>query len=310
MIGQISLAAIFLLILMTLKVPAPREVARTFAPLIPNQREDRKIVLNNIEAKSVFIFDISQNKMLYEKNSSDPLPLASLTKLMTILLLEEKSREGVFIPISKDAVSQPQGEGMESGDRFKKEDLEEFTLASSSNDGAWAAAEYLSGGDIENFALLMNERARELGLSSLNFSNPTGLDITIPSSRLSGAFGNAKDISLLLKYIYENYPNILAKTRKWEISITSLAGRTINATNTNEALGDIPQIIAGKTGYTMVAGGNLAFIFDTGFNHPIVVSILGSSEKGRFEDAKKIAEAIFKYYADQYRYDISSQLNL
>jgi len=60
----------------------------------------------------------------------------------------------------------------------------------------------------------------------------------------------------------------------------------------------------------MVAGGNLAFIFDTGFNHPIVVSILGSSEKGRFEDAKKIAEAIFKYYADQYRYDISSQLNL
>ncbi|KKU03702.1 MAG: Serine-type D-Ala-D-Ala carboxypeptidase [Candidatus Giovannonibacteria bacterium GW2011_GWA2_45_21] len=260
MIGQISLAAIFLLILMTLKVPAPREVARTFAPLIPNQREDRKIVLNNIEAKSVFIFDISQNKMLYEKNSSDPLPLASLTKLMTILLLEEKSRDGVFIPISKDAVLQPHSEGMEPGDRFEKEDLEEFTLASSSNDGAWAAAEYLSGGDIENFALLMNERARELGLSSLNFSNPTGLDITIPSSRLSGAFGNAKDISLLLKYIYENYPNILAKTRKWEISITSLAGRTINATNTNEALGDIPQIIAGKTGYTMVAGGNLAFI--------------------------------------------------
>src|SRR3989344_2609373 len=101
MIGQISLAAIFLLILMTLKVPAPREVARTFAPLIPNQREDRKIVLNNIEAKSVFIFDISQNKMLYEKNSSDPLPLASLTKLMTILLLEEKSRDGGFIPISQ-----------------------------------------------------------------------------------------------------------------------------------------------------------------------------------------------------------------
>ncbi len=66
MIAQFSLAAIFLLILTTLRVPAPREVARIFAPLIPNQREDGKIALNNIEAKSVFIFDISQNKMLYE----------------------------------------------------------------------------------------------------------------------------------------------------------------------------------------------------------------------------------------------------
>src|SRR3990167_8427949 len=111
------------------------------------------------------------------------------------------------------------------------------------------------------------------------------------------AFGSAKDIADLLKYVYEKHPRILAKTRAEEISITSLSGRMITATNTNEALRDIPQIIASKTGYTVIAGGNFVFIFDAGFNHPIVVSILGSTEKGRFEDAKKITEAVFKYYA-------------
>ncbi|OGF52450.1 hypothetical protein A3H04_00935 [Candidatus Giovannonibacteria bacterium RIFCSPLOWO2_12_FULL_43_11c] len=297
MIGQISLAAIFLLILMTFKVPVSREAANPFIPLIESQREDREIALDNIEAKSVYVFDIFENKVLYEKNSLESRPLASLTKLMTILLLEEKSPSGVFISISEKAVSEPESEGMRAGDRFKKEDLEEFTLAASSNDGAWAAGEYLSGGNVDEFTGLMNERARELGLSNLNFSNPTGLDIVMPSSRLAGASGSAKDIADLLKYVYENHPRILAKTRAEEISITSLSGRMITATNTNEALRDIQQIIASKTGYTVIAGGNFVFIFDAGFNHPIVVSILGSTEKGRFEDAKKITEAVFKYYA-------------
>lgn len=297
MIGQISLAVIFILILLTFKVPAPHLAANSLLSLT-DSREGRKVfTIDNIEAKSAYVFDISQNKVLYEKDSSEALPLASLTKLMTILLLEEKAPANVFIPISKGAVSEPEGEGMQTGDRFKKEDLEEFTLAASSNDGAWAAAEYLGGGNIENFSLLMNERARGLQLSSLNFSNPTGLDIITPSERLFGASGSAKDIAGLLEYIYKNHPQVLAKTRAGEISITSSAGRTVTATNTNEALENIPQIIAGKTGYTLVAGGNLVFIFDAGFDHPIVVSILGSSEKGRFDDAKKITDAVFKYYA-------------
>lgn len=297
MIGQISIAVILLLILMTFKVPFSHQTANFLAPLIAGKTEEKKIILDNIEAESVYVFDIRENRVMYEKNSSEAMPLASLAKLMTILLLEENSPPGVDILISERAVRQPEEEGIRAGDKFIKEDLENFTLAASSNDGAWAIGEHLGGGNIESFVELMNSRARELGLPSLNFSNPTGLDIMTSSSRLSGAFGSAKDVAGLIKYIYENHPQILLKTRASEISITSFSGRTIMATNTNEALPDIPQVIAGKTGYTAVAGGNLVFIFDAGFNHPVIVSILGSSEKGRFEDAKKITDAVFNYYA-------------
>ncbi|OGF68662.1 hypothetical protein A3H65_01755 [Candidatus Giovannonibacteria bacterium RIFCSPLOWO2_02_FULL_45_14] len=296
-ISQISVAAIFILILLTFKVPGPHLAANPFLSLTERREEGKVFAIDNMEAKSAYVFDVLQNKVLYEKNSSEVFPLASLAKLMTVLLLEEKAPSGVFISVSEKAVGQPEGEGMRAGDKFKKENLEEFTLAASSNDGAWAMGEYLGGGNIEDFVSLMNERARELGMLSLNFLNPTGLDIVTASARLSGASGNAKDIASLLKYIYGKYPNILSRTREEEISIVSSAGKTITAVNTNEALGEIPQIIAGKTGYTLVAGGNFVFIFDAGFNHPIVVSILGSSEKGRFDDAKKIVGAVFKYYA-------------
>src|SRR3989344_4730966 len=240
-ISQISVAAIFILILLTFKVPGPHLAANPFLSLTERREEGKVFAIDNMEAKSAYVFDVLQNKVLYEKNSSEVFPLASLAKLMTVLLLEEKAPSGVFISVSEKAV--------------------------------------------------------ELGMLSLNFLNPTGLDIVTASARLSGASGNAKDIASLLKYIYGKYPNILSRTREEEISIVSSAGKTITAVNTNEALGEIPQIIAGKTGYTLVAGGNFVFIFDAGFNHPIVVSILGSSEKGRFDDAKKIVGAVFKYYA-------------
>ena len=88
----------------------------------------------------------------------------------------------------------------------------------------------------------------------------------------------------------------MAATRDRQIVIRSDSGRKISGFNTNRALGSIPQLIGAKTGYTDLAGGNLAFIFDAGFGRPVLAVMLGSTEEGRFEDAKKITDAILKYY--------------
>jgi|SRR3989344_1969208 len=293
MTRQFFLAALLLLILFTFQTPPelslPKESNLSLASFdvsIPDLlgrvggKEEPKIELT-LDARSAYILDISENKVLFEKNSSDPLPLASIAKLMTAVLLDEKVLDGTLLPAL--------------GDRFKKEDLIGLMLAASSNEAAFEAAEFASEGEVESFVGEMNERARTLGLSSMSFLNPHGLDIKTASGKIPGAVGNALDALRLLTYVYEDYPELLERTRLSQFEIISGAGKIITVINTNEAIGDIPNLIGSKTGSTALAGGNLVFLFNAE-GHNVAVSILGSSDEGRFEDARKIVQAVVQYY--------------
>ena len=315
MIAQVVLAAIFLLILVTFKTPPEFSVRgernftlenfeanlpfsfRKVQALSLKEKAEAKVD-PELEAKSAYIFDIKENKILYEKNALEIRPLASLSKLMTALLLIERVSDSATVPISEEARLQAGWDGLEAGESYKKERLSDLMLAASSNDAAWAAGQF-AGGNIENFVSMMNARARSLGLGSMSFSNPHGLDILTASGDIPGASGSAKEIGQLFTFIHKNYAELLTKTRAARFKIVSQEGRVINAKNTNEALKDIPQLIASKTGSTQLAGGNLVFIFDAGFDHPILVSILGSSDKGRFSDAKKITDAVLRYFEEK-----------
>ena len=295
MTKQVILSLVLLAVIVAFRVPTELPFSNLTSNALSTTRpDDEKIeppeIELSLEAKSVYIFDIVENKILYEKNSSAALPLASLTKLMAAIMLEESAAGEVYIPVSKNAASQPESEGIRAGDRFLKSDLLDIMLAASSNDAAYAAAEFLGG--VDRFVGLMNARARELGFSSLSFSNPHGLDIVTSSGRIPGAAGNAQDIARLFRYIYEKHPGMLEKTRISDFEIVSDMGRVIYAKNTNEALGDIPGLIGSKTGYTALAGGNLVFMFKTDNGHIIITSILGSSEEGRFDDAREIVRAL------------------
>lgn len=255
-----------------------------------------------LEAKSAYVLDMRTGKLMYEKNSLVSLPLASLAKLLTALLLEERALDSALIPLSRDAIAQDEGEGLEIGDKLKKGDLINFMLAGSSNDAAFAAGEFigarLDGNEragVSRFVALMNERARELGMLSSSFLNPHGLDVIINFHRISGANGSAFDVAALMDYIFRNYPCLLSATRETEIWIPSARGRIYTAPNTNESLGAIPQLIGAKTGTTKLAGANLAFIFDAGFERPVLAVLLGSTEEQRIHDAKKIVEVSFLY---------------
>ena len=147
---------------------------------------------------------------------------------------------------------------------------------------------------------MMNDKAKELGLTTMEFFNESGLDVA-PQSNLSvktltkaGGYGSARDIAFLLISLREKYPSSLDITTHKDAQVVSQDNITHHLINTNEAIGNFPGLLASKTGYTDLAGGNLAIMFDIGIGHPIVAVVLGSTHKGRFNDMKILVQATLK----------------
>lgn len=207
-----------------------------------------------LEAKSAYVFDLVKNETIFEMNADTSLPLASLTKIMTAIVALENT--------SPD------------------QDLLSVMLISSSNDAAAA----LSAGS--GFVPLMNKKAEELDLGQTSFLNTTGLDVSVESA---GAYGSARDVTKLMEYFVKNYPKVAEVTRYESVNINSQIFK-----NTDKLAERLPGIIAGKTGSTDLAGGNLAVVIDIGLGHPVIIVVLGSTEEGRFEDVEDLYEATVK----------------
>ena len=109
--------------------------------------------------------------------------------------------------------------------------------------------------------------------------------------------GTALDVAKLFSYVLKNKPELLSATKESSVSEQDSSGLTHNVLNTNTAVNEIPGLFAGKTGYTDLAGGNLAVAANIGLHRPLIFVVLGSSKEGRFSDTKKLTEATFKYYA-------------
>jgi len=241
-----------------------------------------------LTAKAVIVYDAKEQAVLFEKNAQTQLPLASLTKAMLALVAVETLLDDALIPITPEALAAEGDTGFGPGEEWALQNLIDATLIPSSNDGAYALAIASGNGSVPRTVSLMNKRARELGLSNTYFLNPTGLD---ESASMAGAYGSAHDIALLLSYLALTEPAVLDGTTRDGMLLTSENGIEHTAVNTNEALGQIPGLIGGKTGYTDLAGGNLAVVFDAGLGHPIVVVVLGSTQEGRFEDVRMLVRA-------------------
>ncbi len=251
----------------------------------------------SIDAKSVVVWDILNQRIIYGKNEELPLPLASLTKVMTALTSKELSRKDTEIKIAEEYLK-PEGDSkFVLEDRWKIKDLLDFTLITSSNDGALALASVIKN-DSEDFDSTrtkfiyeMNKKADEIGLLNSRFFNEHGLD---KDADRGGAYGTAYDMALLFEYVIKNHPDLLEATKYKDLEIKS-EEKTYQAQNTNPFVNQIPNLIASKTGYTDLAQGNLVIAFDAGLNRPIIVAVLGSTQEGRFSDALKLTEASLKY---------------
>lgn len=249
-----------------------------------------------VKAQSAFVWDVRGQRVLFEKKEQEVLPLASITKLMTALVTHELvgDQESVVVPSS--AVAQEGDSGLYAGEVLSQEKLRHMALVSSSNDAAYTLAAVAGSllGDrdpVKQFVSSMNIRADELELNSLNFKNMTGLDV---SETEPGAIGTAKDVSFLMEYLIEQYPQILIPTQSARDVVYNEAGNYHQAANTNVVAEHIPNLLGSKTGYTDLAGGNLTVAFDLGYNRPIVVTVLGSTRDARFTDVLTLVEAVQK----------------
>lgn len=239
-----------------------------------------------LEARAVYVFDALNEKIIFEKNSESQLALASLAKLMSAEIAKENIPEWQMIKVGVEAIREEGDAGFTAGEEWKISDLLDAMLVSSSNDAATAIA--LSK---ENFVSLMNQKSKELNLGQTFFFNSTGLDI---NGNLSGAYGSAKDIAMLMDYLLKKSPSLMEATRQ-----ESITENLRNFKNTNKIINEIPNIIASKTGFSDLAGGNLALAVDVDFGHPVIIVVLGSSEEGRFNDAKALYNEVLEYFSSQ-----------
>jgi D-alanyl-D-alanine carboxypeptidase len=256
--------------------------------VVPNIDENRLI------AKNVFVYDVSNDQILFQKNAGQEVPIASITKLMTAIVSSEILEEDYITEININATRQQSASGLTPGDRLTAKSLIDFSLISSANDAAYSLAaavgEVLLANDSESILVeIMNLKATDLKLPSFTFYNSTGLDV---STTKAGAYANARDVSLLMAHLYREYPEILEASKELRVQIPTVNGGYHNAQNTNRILSSIPNILGSKTGYTDLAGGNLTIMFDAGFNRPIVVTVLGSTFFGRFDDMAYIIETV------------------
>lgn len=252
-----------------------------------------------ISAQAAIVKDLRSGKVLYEKNAYAPLPLASITKVVTALTAADifKANGKTAVQITAAHLAPEGDDTLVPGDHFTVPDLLNYLLVSSSNDAARALAQTAGSliatppqTGLEAFIERMNTVAATAGMEQATFYNESGLDEN-EAAREAGAFATARDVAELFSHTLETAPQLLEATRADSLTISSKEGRSRTTANTNKVVGDLPNIIGSKTGFTYTAGGNLAVVIDPSLGQPIVIVVLGSSKEGRFADVERLATA-------------------
>jgi len=223
------------------------------------------------------------NGVIFESNSGNRWPIASITKLMTAVIALEKTDPEKEITMSQAAVATEGFAGsLSAGEIFKEIDLIKAMLVASSNDAAAAIAENFEGGR-QAFVDEMQKKASELKMFQTTYLEPTGLSFINQST--------ARDLSALMSYIYSEHPEILEISRQKEIQIIERnSGKLKKIFNVDHFAGE-SDFIGGKTGFIDESGRNLIAVFDIS-GRTIVTVVLGAGDS--FEETAELKELVQK----------------
>ena len=242
-----------------------------------------------LDAKSALLMEAETGEVLYEMNADESLPPASVTKIMTLLLVME-AVDGGSISLEDNVSVSEKAAGMggsqvflSSGEQMSVETLIKCTVISSANDAAVALAEYVCGSE-EAFVARMNERAAELEMNSTHFENATGLDDTTVNHVTS-----ARDIAIMSAQLMR-HDKILEFSSTWMDSIRDGA---FTLTNTNRLVRFYDGATGLKTGSTSKAGFCMSATAKRGELHLIAVIMGASSRDARNTSAKKLLDIGF-----------------
>jgi D-alanyl-D-alanine carboxypeptidase len=253
---------------------------------VPIYKEIKSLKIDKslISAKNVLIKEI-EGEELFEKNSKEIKPIASITKLLSAVIALENYKENDSFTISKEILNyNGENGGFVEGEVFKRDDLIKAMLVGSSNRAVYALA-YKMG--IENFVNKMNEKVKEIGMNETTIVDPSGLNNNNRSS--------LNDLYLLSKYILKNYPEIFKFSILPYFDIKGSYFRRIY--NLNYLIPYYGKYILGsKTGFTDEAGECLIMLIKFK-NSPIVFLGLLDS-KDRLKDAEFLLLKLKKYYGE------------
>ena len=204
-----------------------------------------------VSAKSAILIDQNTGTVLYQKNENERLPMASMTKIMSLILIMEQINEGNIsydtkVEISSEASSMGGSQiFLQTGDVYKVKELLKSIAMASANDAVVALAEKTYGSK-EEFVNKMNEKAKKLGLKNTSFVNVHGLDA-------ENHYSSAYDMAMMAKELLK-YEEILQYTSVYEEYLQKSDGSKIWLVNTNKLVRFYPGVDGLKTGYTDKAG--------------------------------------------------------
>ena len=259
-----------------------------------------------VGARSAVAIDAKTNTILFNQDAKKRMAIASLTKMMTAILAVEKigDLENEIITIDKETtytdgtiVGCPRSgycisNRLKVGEKISAMSLLEAMIMNSTNDAAVALGKHIAGSE-EDFAKLMNKKAKELGLSDTNFCNPSGLD---EDDKPGGCYSSAYDLARISAYSlkYEIIWDIMKQKEKDIYSADGTISHHIISTDL--LIDQMPNCIGGKTGFTYEAGKSLM----TAAHHPldenkkVIAVILDDNE--RWADMKDLMSWVFEAY--------------
>lgn len=250
-----------------------------------------------IVAQSAVVYDVASQKTLFEKNANAILPLASITKVASALAVQQALSNITTVVVPAQALFTEGESGLRAGEQWNTNDLLAYSLVTSSNDGIEALSEIAHASVGTPTTTQMNRYAQQKGWGSFWFDNVTGLDVLGADGTpiAAGAVGSATDVAKLFAHALAQSPALYEATAETGRVYTSLSGIAHTADNTNTALGDLPGLVAGKTGFTDLAGGNLVVAFEPEPGRQIIIVVLGSTFSDRFTDTTTLAQRTLEH---------------
>lgn len=203
-------------------------------------------------SESAILIESTTGKVLYEKDADTKRPPASMTKIMSMILIMDAIDNGTLtlednVLISENASNMGGSQVyLNTGETYKVKDLLKSIAIASANDAVVAMAEKVSG-TVENFVNLMNEKCSEIGCTNTNFINPHGLDA-------EGHVSSARDMAIMGNYLVKNHPEILEYTSIYEDYLQRPDGSNTWLVNTNKLVRFYADVDGLKTGFTSTAG--------------------------------------------------------
>ena len=301
-----------MILLLTLKPAAvwaaeDQKQEETEGPEESRTQEDRELnqVAAEVSAPHALLMEVSTGTVLMEKAADEKVHPASVTKIMTLLLILEALEDGKIV--LSDMVTVSEHAASMGGSQVYLEPYEKQTVdtllkciaVASANDACVAMAEYISGSE-GDFVKLMNARAEELGMSNTHFVNCCGLDA---EEHLT----TARDVALMSRELLRNHPQIHEYCTIWMENITHQTARgsfEFGLTNTNKLIRQYEYATGLKTGYTSVAGFCVSASAKKENIELVAVIMGGTDSKSRFQDAVTLLNSGFaccSLYTDENR---------